>query len=64
VFAELSVLDNLRLGAFPSGRITRAEMMQRIEAMFVRFPRLRERQHQRAACSPAANSRCWPWRAA
>ena len=48
VFAELSVLDNLRLGAFPSGRITRAEMMQRIEAMFMRFPRLRERQHQRA----------------
>ncbi len=48
VFPELSVLDNLRLGAFPSGRLTRAEMLQRVEAMFARFPRLRERQHQRA----------------
>ncbi|MGO4306225.1 branched-chain amino acid ABC transporter ATP-binding protein/permease [Cupriavidus sp. RAF12] len=48
VFPELSVLDNLRLGAFPSGSITRAVMMQRVESMFARFPRLRERQHQRA----------------
>lgn len=48
VFPELSVLDNLRLGAFPSGRIARAEMLRRIESMFTRFPRLRERQHQRA----------------
>lgn len=48
VFPELSVLDNLRLGAFPSGRIPRVEMTRRVESMFVRFPRLRERQHQRA----------------
>ncbi|AOY97203.1 ABC transporter [Cupriavidus sp. USMAA2-4] len=48
VFPELSVLDNLRLGAFPSGRLPRAETMRRVEAMFARFPRLRERQHQRA----------------
>ncbi|NSX04430.1 branched-chain amino acid ABC transporter ATP-binding protein/permease [Cupriavidus gilardii] len=48
VFAELSVLDNLKLGAFPSGRLRRGEMQRRIESMFARFPRLRERQHQRA----------------
>jgi ABC-type branched-subunit amino acid transport system ATPase component len=48
VFPELSVLDNLRLGAFPSGPLPRAEMMRRVESMFARFPRLRERQHQRA----------------
>ncbi len=48
VFPELSVLDNLRLGAFPSGRLSRAETTRRIEAMFARWPRLRERQHQRA----------------
>ena len=48
VFPELSVLDNLRLGAFPSGRISRDEMTQRVESMFARWPRLRERQHQRA----------------
>jgi ABC-type branched-subunit amino acid transport system ATPase component len=48
VFPELSVLDNLRLGAFPSGPISRGEMQLRIASMFARFPRLGERQHQRA----------------
>jgi branched-chain amino acid transport system ATP-binding protein len=44
VFPELSVLDNLRLGAFtrPEGRDARVEDMLR------RFPRLRERLQQRA----------------
>ncbi|HEX3141683.1 MAG TPA: ATP-binding cassette domain-containing protein, partial [Rhizobacter sp.] len=44
VFAELSVLDNIRLGAFlqPDGREAR------VEEMLQRFPRLRERLHQRA----------------
>jgi len=44
VFAELSVLDNIRLGAFlqPDDRETR------VEAQLQRFPRLRERLHQRA----------------
>jgi ABC-type branched-subunit amino acid transport system ATPase component len=44
VFPELSVLDNIRLGAFlyPQGR----ELQ--VEAMLLRFPRLRERLHQRA----------------
>ncbi|WP_454730787.1 MULTISPECIES: branched-chain amino acid ABC transporter ATP-binding protein/permease [Cupriavidus] len=48
VFPELSVLDNLRLGAFPSGPLPHMEMVRRVEAMMARFPRLRERQHQRA----------------
>ncbi len=44
VFPELSVLDNIRLGAFlqPEGRDAR------VEDMLVRFPRLRERLDQRA----------------
>ena len=44
VFPELSVLDNLKLGAFtcPQGR------EERVERMLQRFPRLRERLHQRA----------------
>ena len=44
VFAELSVLDNLRLGGFlrPDGREAQ------VEDMLQRFPRLRERLHQRA----------------
>jgi len=44
VFPELSVLHNLELGAFR--RKERAS--QDIEAMLERFPRLRERLHQRA----------------
>lgn len=44
VFPELSVLDNIRLGGFlhPQGR------EDRVQDMLRRFPRLRERQHQRA----------------
>ena len=44
VFPELSVLDNLALGAFSRAKWDRAE----IETMLERFPRLRERLHQRA----------------
>ena len=44
VFGELSVLDNIRLGAFLDPR----DMDARVEEMLERFPRLRERLHQRA----------------
>jgi branched-chain amino acid transport system ATP-binding protein len=44
VFPELSVLDNIRLGAYLRKDVTDAE----IEAMLDRFPRLRERLQQRA----------------
>jgi branched-chain amino acid transport system ATP-binding protein len=44
VFGELSVLDNIRLGAFLDPR----DMETRVEEMLQRFPRLRERLHQRA----------------
>jgi branched-chain amino acid transport system ATP-binding protein len=44
VFPELSVLDNIRLGAFLRRDASDAE----IEAMLERFPRLRARLHQRA----------------
>jgi len=44
VFPELSVLDNIRLGAFLRHDTTDAE----VDAMLDRFPRLRERLHQRA----------------
>ncbi len=44
VFPELSVLDNIRLGAFLSPR----GMDARVEEMLQRFPRLRERLTQRA----------------
>ncbi|HZO04098.1 MAG TPA: ATP-binding cassette domain-containing protein [Burkholderiales bacterium] len=44
VFPELSVLDNLLLGAFSRRKFDPAE----IEALLERFPRLRARLHQRA----------------
>jgi branched-chain amino acid transport system ATP-binding protein/branched-chain amino acid transport system permease protein len=44
VFPELSVLDNLALGAFSRRQWDRKE----IDAMLERFPRLRERLNQRA----------------
>jgi branched-chain amino acid transport system ATP-binding protein len=44
VFPELSVLDNLALGAFSR----RAWSREEIDALLERFPRLRERLHQRA----------------
>ncbi|CAN5375961.1 ABC transporter ATP-binding protein [soil metagenome] len=44
VFAELSVLDNIRLGSHLDPRDREA----RVEQMLLRFPRLRERLHQRA----------------
>jgi branched-chain amino acid transport system ATP-binding protein len=44
VFPELSVLHNLELGAFRREGDTAAD----VEAMLERFPRLRERLHQRA----------------
>jgi ABC-type branched-subunit amino acid transport system ATPase component len=44
VFPELSVLDNIKLGAFLRGEPEPAE----IEAMLDRFPNLRQRLHQRA----------------
>ncbi|MDQ8032540.1 MAG: ATP-binding cassette domain-containing protein, partial [Bordetella sp.] len=44
VFPELSVLDNIRLGAF----LDPTDREARVEEMLQRFPRLRERLHQRA----------------
>ncbi|MDH0685966.1 branched-chain amino acid ABC transporter ATP-binding protein/permease [Achromobacter animicus] len=44
VFPGLSVLDNIRLGAF----LHPLDREARVEEMLARFPRLRERLHQRA----------------
>jgi ABC-type branched-subunit amino acid transport system ATPase component len=44
VFPELSVLDNIRLGAYLRRNVPESE----VEAMLDRFPRLRERLQQRA----------------
>lgn len=46
VFARMSVLENLEMGAY--SRRSRAEVRADIERVFARFPRLEERQHQLA----------------
>ncbi len=45
VFPELSVFDNMRIGAFRRGK---GDYSAEIEALLNRFPRLRERLHVRA----------------
>jgi len=47
LFGELSVLDNLVLGAY-TRRLGRAELQRRLDAVYQRFPRLAERTQQRA----------------
>ena len=60
VFQQMSVRENLEMGGYtrPAGEIESS-----IARVFKLFPRLKERQKQIAARSPAASSRCWPWAA-
>lgn len=44
IFAELTVYDNLKLGAFT--RSDKKEIAETLEKVFKRFPRLRERKNQ------------------
>jgi branched-chain amino acid transport system ATP-binding protein len=47
LFGELTVLDNLMLGAYAK-RLRKATLKERLEAVYARFPRLGERRAQRA----------------
>jgi branched-chain amino acid transport system ATP-binding protein len=47
LFHGMSVLDNLRMGGYPK-RLAGARLAERIEALCVRFPALREKLSQRA----------------
>jgi ABC-type branched-subunit amino acid transport system ATPase component len=60
VFPELSVLDNIRLGAF----LYPQDVEARVEEMLGRFPRCASACITAPGCSPAASSRCWPSHAA
>ena len=48
LFGDMSVLDNLQLGAFVR-RPGRGALRSRLDAVYERFPRLAERRHQRAS---------------
>ena len=47
LFGELTVLDNLRLGAYAK-RLNAATLRNRLDTVYARFPRLAERHKQRA----------------
>ena len=47
LFGELTVLDNLRLGAY-SRRLRSDALRKRLDGVYARFPRLAERRGQRA----------------
>lgn len=47
LFGDMSVVDNLMLGAY-SRRLSTSQLQQALEAAYARFPRLAERRHQRA----------------
>lgn len=46
VFAQLSVLQNLKMGAYT--RKDKTEILNNLDMVFTRFPRLKERQNQMA----------------
>ena len=48
LFGELSVLDNLMLGAYTQRQRGGSPLRSRLDAVYARFPRLAERQAQRA----------------
>jgi branched-chain amino acid transport system ATP-binding protein len=49
LFGEMTVEDNLRLGAFPRLRDGASAIRQDLQAIYERFPRLKEREAQRAS---------------
>ena len=48
VFVDMTVRENLEMGAYRYGRKDKDKVAERMEAVFQRFPRLKERQNQLA----------------
>lgn len=48
VFIDMTVRENLEMGAYMYGRREKDKVMERMEAVFQKFPRLKERQNQLA----------------
>ena len=55
LFTDMSVLENLRLGAY--NRKARANVAENLDYVFALFPRLKEREHQIAATLSGGESR-------
>lgn len=48
VFIDMTVKENLEMGAYIYGRNEKDKVMERMEVVFQKFPRLKERQNQLA----------------
>lgn len=59
VFANLSVYENLKLGAYT--RKDKNEIAQSLEMVYESFPRLKERRNQSAGTLSGGEQRCSPW---
>lgn len=59
VFASLSVLQNLKLGAYT--RSDKKELEDTLQMIYKRFPRLEERKIRWLELFPEESSRCWLW---
>jgi branched-chain amino acid transport system ATP-binding protein len=60
VFKQLSVEDNLAVGA---AILPRAAVRERMDAVYELFPRLLERRKQAAGWLSGGEQQCWPWAA-
>ena len=59
VFSNLTVYQNLRMGAYT--RQDKGEIEQSLQTVYQRFPRLEERKNQLAGTLSGGSSRCWLW---
>ena len=60
VFAPMSVLENLEMGAYLRPK---ADLKVEFERVYTLFPLLHERRKQSGERSPAESSRCLRWAA-
>ena len=59
LFTEMTVLENLELGAF--NKETKAHFAENLEKCYNWFPNCASAQSRLPALCPAASSRWWPW---
>ena len=63
LFGEMSVEDNLVLGAFQRYRMGKRDHGQTLEEVYALFPTSRSAATSRPARCRAASARCWRWAA-
>lgn len=59
IFAQLSVEDNLEMGAYL--RTDKIGIERDLENIYNKFPRLKERKHQLAGTLSGGNNKCLQW---